>query len=156
MARHVFVSDVAGRLRAEFRKKRSLANMMKRTLLVAFVAVTISPTFANPIDAGTPCSVAIQAFDSGKRPGEAIAGVPSPQVLEVGNYIMNLMEQLDRQHIDAGKPGIWSNFSDAGKHAIAGSTVANCRLHRRRTIYQAAGFVYRSVREINLQLGIVK
>jgi len=52
--------------------------------------------------------------------------------------------------------GIWANFSDAGKHAIAGSAVANCRLHPRRTIFEAADAVYRSVREIHIKLGIVK
>jgi hypothetical protein len=46
--------------------------------------------------------------------------------------------------------------TDAGKHAIAGSAVANCRLHPRRTIQEAADAVYRTVRDIHIQLGIVK
>jgi hypothetical protein len=33
-------------------------------------------------------------------------------VLEVGNYILNIMDQLDRQRTNAGEQGIWSNFSD--------------------------------------------
>jgi hypothetical protein len=48
------------------------------------------------------------------------------------------MDQLDRKRMDAGDRGIWSNFSDEGKHAIAGSTVANCRLNPRQTIFEAA------------------
>ena len=46
--------------------------------------------------------------------------------------------------------------SDAGKRAIAASAVANCRLHPSRTIREAADAVYRSVRDIHIQLGIVK
>jgi hypothetical protein len=60
------------------------------------------------------------------------------------------MDQLDRKRIDAGDRGIWSNFSDAG------SAVANCRLHPRRTIFEAADAVYRSVGDIHIKLGIVK
>jgi hypothetical protein len=130
--------------------------MMKRSFLAIIIAVTTAPAFAEPIDASTPCSVAIQAFGSAKRAGEVLAGVSSQKELEVGNYILNVMDQLDRKRMDAGDQGIWSNFSDAGKHAIAGSTVANCRLHPRRTIFEAADAVYRSVREIHIKLGIVK
>ena len=125
-------------------------------LLAALIAATISPSLADAIDASTPCSIAIQAFDSEKRAGEILAGAPSPQVLEVGDYIMKVIGELDRQYSDGGKPGIWSNFSEAGKHAIAASAVANCRLHPDRTIYKAADAVYRSVRDIHIQLGIVK
>ena len=42
----------------------------------------------------------IQVFDSEERAGEAFAGASSPHVLEVGDYIMSKIEQLDRQYID--------------------------------------------------------
>lgn len=128
---------------------------MKRLLFAGIVVVSVIPCFAEPIEKNAPCSVAIQAFGE-KRAGEVLAGAPSLQVQEVGNYIMTVMEQLDRQYTAAGKQGIWSNFSDAGKRAIAASAVANCRLHPSRTIDQAADAVYRSVRDIHIQLGIVK
>ena len=70
---------------------------MKRLLLAGILASTIAPSLADAIDASTPCSVAIQVFDSEKRAGEVLAGAPSPHVLEVGDYIMSMMEQLDRQ-----------------------------------------------------------
>ena len=124
-------------------------------VLVAVVVATAS-CFAEPVDSHTSCSVAIRAFDSGKRAGQVLAGAPSPEVLEVGNYIMNVMEQLDRGHTDKGDPGIWSNLSDAERHSVVGSAVANCRFHPRRTIYTAAGFVYREVRYIQIQLGVAK
>jgi hypothetical protein len=131
-------------------------NRRTQLLIAALSAATISPSPADAIDASTPCSIAIQAFDSEKRAGEVLAGAPSPQVLEVGDYIMNVIGELDRQYSDGGKPGIWSNFSEAGKHAIAASAVANCRLHPEQTIYKAADAVYRSVRDIHIQLRIVK
>ncbi len=81
---------------------------------------------------------------------------PSPQVQEIGEYIMSVMEQLDGQYTKDGKSGIWADFSDQGKHAIAASAVANCRLHPERTIHDAAEAVYRSIRDVHLQLGIVK
>ena len=129
---------------------------MKRSYLAIIIAAATAPALAEPIDASTPCSVAIQAFGSAKRAGQVLAGVPSQEELEVGNYILNVMDQLDRKRTDAGEQGIWSNFSDAGKHAVAGSAVANCRLHPRRTIFDAADAVYRSMRDIHIKLGIVK
>ena len=130
--------------------------MIKRSLLAVIVTVTISPSVAKAIDASSPCSVALQAFNSDKRAGEILAGVPSPEVIEVGNYIMKEMDQLDRRFANEGKPRIWSDFSDAGKHAIAASAVANCRLYPSRTLHEATDAVYRSVRDIDIQLGIVK
>jgi hypothetical protein len=85
---------------------------MKRSLLAVIIAATAAPTLAEPIDANTPCSVAIHAFGSAKRAGEVLAGAPSQEV--VGNYILNIMDQLDRQRTNAGEQRIWSNFSDAG------------------------------------------
>ena len=82
--------------------------------------------------------------------------MPSPEVLEVGNFIMMVMEQLDRRQTDKGKPGIWSSLSDKGRHVLAASAVANCRVHPRRTIYNAADFVYHSERDIQIQMGVAK
>jgi hypothetical protein len=135
---------------------REGARILKRVLLAATVAAATSPSLAGAIDASTPCSVAIQAFDSDKHAGQVLAGAPSQQVLEVDNYIMKVMADLDCQYTDASKPGVWPNFSDEGKHATAASAVANWRLHPDRTIYQAADSVYRSVRDIHIQLGIIK
>jgi hypothetical protein len=69
---------------------------------------------------------------------------------------MRVMEELDKQIMQDGKSGIWLEFSDKGKHAIAASAVANCRLHPERTIHDAAEAVYRSIRDVHLQLGIVE
>ncbi len=129
---------------------------MKRSVLAAIVSASISPAFAATLDASTSCSIAVAAFDSTKRAGEVLAGVPSPKEQEIGDYILGVMEQLDRKYTDAGKPGVWSNFSDAGKRAIAASAVTNCRQHPERTINQAAEAVYGSVRDIHIELGIVK
>jgi hypothetical protein len=128
------------------------------SILVLAGTFTLATTasLADTIDATTPCSVAIQAFDSEKRAGQVLAGAPSPHVQEVGDYIMGVIEQLDGQYIKDGKSGIWADFSDQGKHAIAASVVANCRLHPERTIHGAAEAVYRSIRDVHLQLGIVK
>ena len=43
---------------------------MKRSLLAVIITATAAPTLAEPIDATTPCSVAIHAFGSAKRAGE--------------------------------------------------------------------------------------
>ena len=125
-------------------------------VLPAIFAVAATASRADTIDATTPCPVAIQAFDSAKRAGQVLAGAPSPHVQEVGDYIMSVMEQLDSQYMKDGKSGIWADFSDQGKHAIAASAVANCRLHPERTIHDATEAVYRSIRDVHLQLGIVK
>jgi hypothetical protein len=129
---------------------------MKRSILAVIVCAAMNPAVAAVLDANTPCAVAVQAFDSTKRAGEVLAGVPSPPEQEVGDYILGVMDRLDRTYTDAGKSGVWSSFSDSGKRAIAASTVANCRQHPERTINQAAEAVYGSVRDIHIQLGIVK
>ena len=137
----------------------SKAKVFFSTALVVLAGIFAIPSIAScaeVIDATTPCSVAIRAFDSEKRAGQVLAGAPSPHVQEVGEYIMNVMEQLDKQVMQDGKTGIWADFSDQGKHAIAASAVANCRLHPERTIHAAAEAVYRSIRDVHLQLGIVK
>jgi hypothetical protein len=128
--------------------------MIRRTLLAAIsTAVAIAPCFSEPLDSRTPCSAAVKAFNSAKRPGQVLAGAPSPEVLEVGNYILSVMEGLDRQHTDIGEPAVWSNLSDAARHAIAASAVGHCRLHPRLTVNRAADAVYNSVRDIQLLLG---
>jgi hypothetical protein len=119
-------------------------------------AVATTASLADTIDVTTPCPAAVQAFDSEKRAGQVLAGAPSAHVQEVGDYIMGVIAQLDGQYMKDGKSGIWADFSDQGKHAIAASAVANCRLHPERTIHDAAEAVYRSVRDVHLQLGIVK
>jgi hypothetical protein len=129
---------------------------MKRLLLGGMVTLIINSSFADTVDATTSCSAATQAFDSEKRTGQVLAGAPSPHVQEIGDYIMSVMEELDSQYMKDGKSGIWSDFSDQGKHAVAASAVTNCRLHPERTIHDAAQAVYRSVRDVHLQLGIVK
>ena len=120
------------------------------------VTLIINSSFADTIDATTSCSAATQAFDSEKRAGQVLAGAPSPHVQEIGDYIMGVLEELDSQYMKDGKSVIWSDFSDQGKHAIAASAVTNCRLHSERTIHDAAQAVYRSIRDVHLQLGIVK
>jgi hypothetical protein len=128
--------------------------MISRTLLTAIsTAIAIAPCFAEPLNSRTSCSVAVRAFNSAKRPGQVLAGAPSPEVLEVGNYILNIMEELDRQHTDTGGPGVWSNLSDAARHAIAASAVGPCRLHPHLTINRAADAVYNSVHDMQLLLG---
>ena len=124
--------------------------------LVGILVLGSTSSFADKIDATTTCPVAIQVFDSEKRAGQVLAGAPSPHVEEIGNYIMRVMEQVDNQVMQDGKSGIWADFSDQGKHAVAASAVANCRLHPERTIHDAAEAVYRSIRDVHLQLGIVK
>src|SRR5215475_7966003 len=117
--------------------------MIRRTLLAAIsTAAALAPCFAERLDSRTPCSVAVKAFNSAKRPGQVLAGAPSPEVVEVGNYILSIMEGLDRQHTDIGEPGAWSNLSDAARHAIAASAVGHCRLYPRLTINRAADAVY--------------
>jgi len=128
--------------------------MIRRTLLAAIsTAVVIGPSFAEPLDSRTLCSVAVKAFNSAKRPGQVLAGAPSPEVVEVGNYILSIMEGLDRQHTGIGEPGVWPNLSDAARHAIAASAVGHCRLHLRLTINRAADAVCNNVRDVQLLLG---
>jgi hypothetical protein len=79
---------------------------MMRSLLAVINAAIAAPTLAELIDATSPCSVAIQAFGSTKRAEEVLVEAPFQEVLEVGNYILNIMDQLDRQRINAGEQGI--------------------------------------------------
>ena len=66
---------------------------MKRSVLAIIACTAISPALAAALDANTPCAVALQAFNSPKRAGEVLAGVPSPQEQEVGDYILGVMDR---------------------------------------------------------------
>jgi hypothetical protein len=58
---------------------------------------------------------------------EPIAAAPSPDVPELGNYILKIMERLDRAHTDQGESGVSSNLSDAETPSTGGSVVTNGR-----------------------------
>jgi hypothetical protein len=71
--RRAFIAEVAGAA------IESLSTLL--LVLAGIFAVTITACFADTFDATTPCSVAIQAFNSEKRAGQVLAGAPSPHVL---------------------------------------------------------------------------
>ena len=58
---------------------------------------------------------------------EPVTAAPSPDVPELGNYILKIMERLDRGHTDQGESGIRSNLLDTEKPSTEGSVVTNGR-----------------------------
>jgi hypothetical protein len=58
---------------------------------------------------------------------EPTTAAPSPDVPELGNYILKILERLDRRHTDQGESGIRSNLSDAETPSTEGSVVTNGR-----------------------------
>jgi hypothetical protein len=58
---------------------------------------------------------------------EPVTAAPSPDVPELGNYILKIMERLDRGHTDQGESCIHSNLLDAEKPSTEGSVVTNGR-----------------------------
>ena len=109
---------------------------MKRSLLAVLIAATAAPALAEPIDATTPCSVAIQAFGSPKRAGEVLAGAPSQEVLEVGNYILNIMDQLnvDIAHVTINSIGRFMDRPARMKPTIGYGASCNRVLPRVREV----------------------
>lgn len=93
----------------------------------------------------TRCVDAIKMFDP-----------PSTGLIEVVNYIKNVMETLDSKHTENGEPGIIAQLSDEGFKTLVATTTVWCRDHPRQTVYNSAAFVYTGAREMELEMGTAK
>lgn len=121
--------------------------MTKSTAIaMALWAATASPALAFDVDAHTSCSVVPAALQ--KQDQEAIEAI--------GNYVENTMDEMDLKHTENGDPGIMAQLSDDGlKHFIA-TSLAYCDAHPKSSIYNAAAFVYRGMRDLEMQFGVAK
>lgn len=117
--------------------------------LIAAVLLLAAPLTARAANLNdhTPCSV---------MPVAGRDTVTPDRILELKTYILNTMDNLDTRHIEAGEPGVMSNLSDAGEVDMAAATAVHCHLHPKLTIFNSAAFVYRGVRDIEMQFGTAK
>ena len=72
------------------------------------------------------------------------------------DYILNTMDDMDSKHTEAGEAGIVAQLSDQGLVGMAAATSVHCREYLKMTVYNSAAFVYRGIRDMELQLGTAK
>ena len=71
-------------------------------------------------------------------------------------YVLNKMDDMDARHTQVGEAGIMAQLSDEGRASMAAMTSINCKDHPKMTVYNSTAFVYRGMREMQLQLGNAK
>lgn len=118
-----------------------------RHLTVLIMAASISD-YAQGAEVrdGTTCRAMVEAMDS-----ENLVKIRPFTV-----YVLNTMDEIDTKHIQAGEPGIMAQLSEDGRYHLAAAALANCRHHPKMTVYNSAAFVYRGIREMELQFGTAK
>jgi hypothetical protein len=71
-------------------------------------------------------------------------------------FMDNVMDGLDIDHVQAGQPGIMASLSDDGRRGLTAAAAVQCRNHQNMTIWNAAAFVYRGIRDMEIQFGTAK
>ena len=77
-------------------------------------------------------------------------------VLQGYLYIVNTMEKMDAGHTEKGEPGIMAALSDQGLKNLAAMATVHCENFPKMTVYNAVSFVYRGVRDMEIQFGVAK
>ncbi len=126
-----------------------MTRISKITALSMVFVLTTGPAFAvnatGAITDRTVCVDAIKRFDP-----------PQTGLIDLVDYIKNVMETLDLAHTESGEPGIITQLSDHGFMDLVGMTTVWCRDHPRQTVYSAAAFIYTGTRELEIDLGTAK
>jgi hypothetical protein len=71
-------------------------------------------------------------------------------------FMGNTMDGLDIDHIQAGKPGIMASLSDDGRQNLVAAAAVQCRNHPNMTVWNSAAFVYRAIRDMEIEFGAAK
>ena len=118
---------------------------MRNLIIVAAVLASL-PAHAQEVTDTTSCTVLVAAVDSEARDRVRLFMV----------YILNTMEKMDSKHTEQGEPGIMAQLSDNGRVNMAAATSVHCRDYPKMTIYNSAAFVYRGIRDMQLEFGTAK
>jgi hypothetical protein len=99
---------------------------------IVLVVTLRAPAQAN-FDEFTPCSVAVSGFTSHEE----------GKIQQASQFIVQVLEQLNREHGQLGEPAILNNGL---KTALVAATRGACAQYERSTISIEASKVYRSMR----------
>jgi hypothetical protein len=128
---------------------------MKLKLMLAALALSITSGVAHAaeITDKTPCSEFVatsNVYDRAKNASNFA------KLQEYYLFMGNVMDGLDIDHIQAGKPGIMASLSDDGRLNLMAAAAVQCRNHQNMTIWNSAAFVYRAIRDMEMQFGTAK
>jgi hypothetical protein len=113
-------------------------HLLASSLLIALAAqVDAQPA----LDDVTPCSVSVRAFTSKDE----------EQMREVGKFMDQVFEQLDREHTKYGEPGI---VGDQLANVLRMMAAGFCQQNPRSTISIEAAKAYRYTRNFRVRAGI--
>ncbi len=121
-------------------------DMTVRLVTLLLLCATIGVSHAEDLTQNTPCSKLVTAMDSHNQ----------DQIHQAAVMILNIMDTLDNAHTERGEPGIMNQLSDQGEIDMAAMTSVHCREHRQMTIYNSAAYVYRGLRDLEVQFGTAK
>jgi hypothetical protein len=136
--------------------------LMLCTLLLTSSAVLFAGTAQAEITDKTRCSEFVatsNVYDKAISTGKAKLFNETEEGRKLQEYYLfmgNTMDGLDIDHIQAGKPGIMASLSDDGRQNLVAAAAVQCRNHQNMTIWNAAAYVYRGIRDMEMELGAAK
>ena len=110
--------------------------MKSRRYVLAFalmIALTAQTKAQVVLDDHTPCSAAVEAFDSHDK----------EKMREVVAYIESVFGQLDQRQRDSGEVGMLAQPNDQEGSILISVAVGFCRQTQKETIRNQAGRAYR-------------
>jgi hypothetical protein len=135
---------------------------MRTKMMVAALALLVTGTAMAEIDDKTRCSEFVatsNAFDRATSAGRSKLLSETKEGQKLQEYYLfmgNVMDGLDIDHVQAGRPGIMASLSDQGRSNLVAAAAVQCRNHQNMTIWNAAAFVYRGIRDMEMELGTAK
>jgi len=141
---------------------------MRLPIIAAIAALTIlcaapTPSLANEINDKTRCSDFVATSDgyekvisAGNVSKRFHATEEGQKLQEFYLYMGNVMDGLDVDHIQSGTPGIMASLSDDGRRNLVAAAAVQCRNHPNMTVWNAAAFLYRGTRDLEMQFGTAK
>lgn len=126
---------------AEERRRAWVLLMRVRPLAVAAISIgwlTVGAASAASITGKSSCASLAKAVDTRDQ----------EQITDIKLLIENLLDRLDRVHVENGEFSVLTPLSDAGLINLVAMVDVNCRNHPKETIEGSAGDIYRGVRDL--------
>jgi hypothetical protein len=133
----------------------------KLSFSLLVVATVATNAMAAEITDKTRCSefvAASNAYEKATKAGSKLfkETEEGQQLQEYYLFMGNTMDGFDIDHVQAGNPGIMASLTDDGRRNLVAAAAVQCRNHPNMTVWNAAAFVYRGIRDMEIELGTAK
>jgi hypothetical protein len=135
--------------------------MKTKMMMAALALMTTGGAAQAEINDKTRCSEFVATSNAYERATNASNKIfnkteEGRKLQEYYLFMDNVMDGLDIDHVQAGKPGIMASLSDDGRQKLTAAAAVQCRNHQNMTVWNAAAFVYRAIRDMEMELGTAK